>query len=371
MSSLPPTWIEIALEAIQSNFRLVKDFVSPAKVISIVKADAYGHGAVPVARALQQAGTDFLGVASLDEALELKDSGADVPILIVGPLLGGEVDEAVRAGLRITAYCVGIVEEISKSARKQGCPALVHAKIDTGMGRIGMPVEEGEHFVRFAQSQPGITVEGVLTHFSSADCDAEFTIKQLDRFKRLLAALSRGGLNIPLAHAANSAAIFNFPESHLQAVRPGLAIYGIAPSPEPPPVELKPALSFRTTVVMVKSVPASYPVSYGRTHITSKKTILATLPVGYRHGLPRILSNQGEVLIRGRRAPIVGQICMDQMMVDVGGVREVTVGDVATIYGEDGDERKGVEEMSQKAQTIPYELLCALDKRIPRGYLPR
>jgi len=371
MSSPPPTWIEIDLEAIQSNFRAIRSLVSPAKVISIVKADAYGHGAIPVAKALRQAGTEFLGVASLDEALELRDSGLDVPVLIVGPLLGTEVEEAVSAGFRITVYCESIAVEAGKAAQKLGRIALAHVKIDTGMGRIGVPVEEGEEFVRLVQSQPQVTVEGILTHFASADCDQAFTVEQFSKFKHLLQRLSDSGVNVPLAHAANSAAIFNLPESHLQAVRPGLALYGVSPSPERPPVELRPALSLRTTVVLIKSVPAGFSVSYGRMHRTSRPTRLATLPLGYRHGLHRSLSNLGEVLIRGSRAPMVGRICMDQMMVDAGEVPEARVGDVVTVYGSDGDERVGVEEVSQRAQTIPYELLCALDKRIQRVYLPR
>jgi len=371
MTSPPPTWIEVDLDAIRSNFHAVRNFVSPAKVISIVKADAYGHGAVAVAKALEHAGTEFLGVASLEEALELKDSGIHVPILIVGPLLSRETEEAIRAGFRITAYCEEILEEIAEAARRAGPAAVVHAKIDTGMGRIGVTPEEAEVFVRSAKARSQIAVEGILTHFTSADCDAKFTIEQLDRFKAVLDALYRGGVEIPLAHAANSAAIFGFPESHLQAVRPGLALYGIAPSPERPPVELKSALTLKTMVVMVKTVPGGFGVSYGRTHTTSGPTRLATLPLGYRHGLPRSLSNKGDVLIRGTRAPIVGRICMDQMMVDVGEIRGAAVGDIVTIYGKDEAERIGVEEAARKAGTIPYELLCALDKRIRRIYLPQ
>ncbi len=370
MTPTPPTWIEIDLEAIRSNFQQIVDFVSPCTVIPIVKADGYGHGAIAVARALCEAGAGFFGVASVDEAAELKASGIDAPILILGPLLGREVGKAVGEGFRITAFRDDMVSEISRAAAKHRTRALVHAKIDTGMGRIGVPLAEAVSFAQVLRSSRGITLEGIFTHFASADSDEEFTRQQLTGFKRLLSELTATGVEVPTAHAANSAAIFRFPDSHLQAVRPGLAIYGLTQTLEPPPIKLKPALTLRTTVAMLKAVPAGFPVSYGRTYETSRPTTLATLPVGYRHGIPWALSNMGEVLIRGQRAPIVGTVCMDQMVVDVGEVRGAAMGDVVTVYGSEGGERIGVEEVAGKAGTISYEILCALDKKVPRIYLP-
>lgn len=370
-----PVWAEIDLNAIAENCQTVQKLVKPGtEIMAIVKANGYGHGAVQVAKKALESGAGQLGVATQQEALELRQSGIEVPILILGftPLEDAPVSIANR--LTQTVFSLAQGEGLSRAAMELGKKALIHLKIDTGMGRIGFAANDSsvDEIARLV-SLPGLEVEGIYTHLAQADSlDKSSARNQLARFDRFLAKLKSKGIEIPLVHAANSAAIMELPESHYDLVRPGIMLYGLYPSPEMNKnlVKLKPALAWKTRVVHVKEVPAGTPVSYGGTFVTQRITKVATLPLGYADGLKRLLSNRGQVLINGCRAPIIGRICMDQTMVDVTEVGPVAAGDPVTVIGPQGDEEITAEEMAEIVGTINYEIVCGISNRVLRKYIP-
>ena len=359
-----PTWVEIDLNAIRHNFAQVRRIVGPAvKILTVVKADAYGHGMVEVSRKLESCGADYFGVASMAEAASLRSYGIKKPILIFEVILVDCIPELLAHNVTATAFTLPFIRAFSRQAQKEKKVAKIHIKVDTGMGRLGVWHEDALPFIKEALRFPAITIEGVYTHFSSADTDREFTHHQIACFKRLKRAIELSGIHVPLYHAANSMGVIDYRESHFNLVRPGLMLYGLYPKKGlMRTLCLKPAMSFKTRVVHLKNVPAGRSISYGRTFITDKTTAIATVPVGYHDGYFRRFSNKAEVIIRGKRFKIVGRVCMDQCMVDVGGNSAVKVGDTVALLGRSGRKEISADELAEAAQTISYEVVCALGK---------
>lgn len=364
-----PTWAEIDMRAVAYNYRQVKKIVGKnINIMAVVKANAYGHGTVEVSKVLEGLGVAYLGVATTDEAIRLRDHGIRSPILILGHVLPDEVKPAIERNITLT-ICGNELLGAIRDAVKHGLKAKVHMKIDTGMGRIGIWHEEALHFIKNLAQEPGVVIEGIYTHFSSAGRDDFFTTYQIEAFEKLLAKLEDFDIDIPLKHAANSIATVDFKRSHQNLVRPGLIIYGMYPKYNfPKLIKLKPALSFKTRIVYLKDTPAGRSISYGRTYITQKDTKIATLPVGYADGYERNLSNRAEVLIRGRRAPVIGKVTMDQTMIDVGRIRGVKVGDEVVLIGKQGRNEIRAEKIARLAGTIAYETICSISNRVPRVY---
>jgi len=362
-----PTWAEINLDNLSYNFGQIKRLVSSrAKIMVTVKADAYGHGLIPVARRLVREGVDFLGVASIDEGIKLREAGINLPILILGVVLKKDIAPLFKYRLTTTLCDEGLALALNNKARVLRKPIDVHIKVDTGMGRIGVLHKDAEKLIKKIHRLKFIRIEGLFTHLASADINRDFTFYQIGLFQDLIRKLNKDGINIPLVHAANSMGVIGYKRSHFNMVRPGLAIYGLYPK-ENLKINLKPVLSLKTEVVFIKRVPAGYGVSYGQTYITKKSTRIATLPIGYGDGYPRNLSNLAPVLIRGRRFKISGRICMDQIMVDVGDLN-VRIGDEVVLIGAQGKNRISAEELAKLSGTIPYEIVCGLGNRIPRIY---
>ena len=361
-----PTWAEVDLGAVAHNVGLLVERAAPAEVCAVVKADGYGHGAVPVAQAALQAGASWLAVALIEEAVPLRDSGLTVPILLLSEVGPDEFDEVVALDLRPTVYTPAGVA----AAAAEGAPLRVHLKVDTGMHRVGAAPEDLVDLARSVVDAPSLTLEAVWTHCAVADePDRPFTAEQLARFDAALDELAAAGIEVPLTHAANSAGAIAHPAARRSLVRCGIAVYGIDPSPElAGALPLRPALSLRSKVRLVKRVAAGEGISYGLHHTFDRDTTVATVPVGYADGVRRRLGllNQ-EVLIGGVRRPIVGVVTMDQLMVDCGD-DEVAVGDEVVLLGRQGDEEVTVAEWAERLDTIGYEVTCALGPRIPRRW---
>jgi alanine racemase len=365
-----PTWAEVDLRAIEYNYRQIKRLVGKdVKVMAVVKANAYGHGTVEVSAVLERCGVDYLGVATTDEAMRLRDHGIKAPILILGSVLPAEAAVAVEKDITLT-LCGNELREVLQHAAKNGRKAKVHIKVDTGMGRIGVWHEEALDFIKKLASERDVAIEGVYTHFSSAGRDDFFTNYQIEAFERLISQLECSGIDIPLKHAANSIATVDFKRAHLNLVRPGLIIYGMYPKHTfPRLIKLKPALSLKTRIVYIKEVPAGRSISYGRTYITQKPTRIATLPIGYADGYGRNLSNKAEVLVRGQRSAVVGKVTMDQIMIDVGHIKGAKTGDEVVLIGRQGRHEIRAEKLARLAGTIAYEVISLISNRVPRLYI--
>ncbi|MDO8589085.1 MAG: alanine racemase [Armatimonadota bacterium] len=368
---MPSASAEINLEAIRGNLRAIRRKTgSGVRMMAVVKANAYGHGAVNVARAALDGGADTFGVAHVEEAVDLRQAGITSPILALGISSHKETEEILAHDLAATVCDMEFARALSASAAKRGKNARVHVKIDTGMGRIGVRLNDAASFVEQISSLPGICVEGIFTHFPSADEeDRGFTCRQIEDFRSLLARLEERGLRPPLAHAANSGAVLDYPDSYLDMVRAGLIMYGCYPSDcASRSIAIAPALTFKTHVVFVKEIDKDDSVSYGRTFKAARKTRVATIPVGYADGFSRRLSNRGQVLLRGRRVPVIGRVCMDQTMLDVSEVPEARVGDEVILYGSQGNETVSVEDIARMIGTAPHDVLCAIGQRVTRIY---
>ena len=363
-----PTWAEVNLGNLAYNFQQIKKIIaSGTKIMVTIKADAYGHGLIPVAKRLESLKVDFLGVASIDEGVKLRKAGIDAPILILGLILKKDIDPLFKYRLKTTVCDEDLAYALNNRARTFGRPINVHIKIDTGMGRIGVLHPDAEKLIKKIHNLKFINIEGIFTHFPLADMDRKFTLYQIGLFNRLIRNLNRQGLYIPFVHAANSMGIIGYKNSHFNMVRPGLMVYGLYPK-ENLKINLKPVLSLKTKVIFVKKVPRGFGISYGYTYITKKVTRVVTLPIGYGDGYPRNLSNLAPVLIKGKRFKISGNICMDQVMVDVGNLA-VKIGDEVVLIGSQGKNKITAEELAELAGTIPYEIVCGLGSRIPRVYL--
>jgi alanine racemase len=370
---LRPTWAEVDLDALQWNIRQFRSLIGTSvKLLVAVKADAYGHGAVQVSKAAILAGADYLGVASVEEGMELRDAGIDAPILVLGYAPIEAAEYIVRYNLAQTVYQQELVAALAEAAEKLNKKAKVHMKIDTGMSRIGIITPDAAlQLARQVLNRPSLELEGIFTHFSKADeADKTYTYQQLERFQTVIQTLERAGIQIPIQHAANSAATMEFPEAHFQMVRIGIGAYGCYPSAEIDQsiVELRQVLSLYSKIVRLEQIPQDYKVGYGGTYAISGPRMIATVPVGYADGYSRLLSNKGEVLVKGKRVPIAGRISMDQLMIDVTDVPEVEIGDVVCLYGRQGREWISLDEVASAIGTISYEVACDLGKRVPRIY---
>jgi alanine racemase len=368
-----PTWAEVDLGALEYNYTQVKRLAGKdIQMMAVVKANAYGHGTVEVSRVLEGMGVDYLGVATMDEAVRLRDHGIKTSILVLGSVLPEEVRIAKDRDITLTLCNHDILKEIkalAKAEEERGTRIKVHIKVDTGMGRIGVWHEDALHFVKEVSGEKSITLEGIYTHFSSAGRDEFFTAYQMESFERLLTAIEKSWIKIPLKHAANSIATVDYKRAHLNLARPGLIIYGMYPKHTfPKLIKLKPVLSLKTRVVFLKDIPPGRSISYGRTFISQRHTKIATLPIGYADGYHRGLSNKAEVLIRGQYAPIVGKVTMDQTMIDVGHIRAVKIGDEVVLIGKQGRHEIRIEKLARLAGTIAYDFVCGISNRVPRIY---
>ena len=366
------TWAEIDLDAIAFNAAGLKAHAGgKAELMATVKANAYGHGAVPVARAAMEGGATRLAVHRTLEGVQLCQAGITAPILIMGYTLPAESERVVRWGLTPTVNSRPQAEALSAAAVAQGKVLPVHVKVDTGMGRYGLLPAEVPDLVRFLSGLPGLALEGLYTHYAIADlADKTFTRHQFSIYMDVVQQLKTAGFTFPLKHVSNSAAALDLPEMALDMVRCGIALYGLRPSDEvEPAVPLRPALTLKSRIVRVRTLPAGSSISYGRTCITDEPMRVALVPVGYGDGYHRILSNRGAVLIHGRRAPIVGRVCMDQFVVDVSHIPAVQLHDVVVLIGRQGTGHIPAEEVARWAETINYEVTTSLLPRVARVYM--
>lgn len=367
-------YAQINLDAIVYNMNQMKERLGgDTKLIAVIKTDGYGHGAVPVAELFED--TEYVwgyATASLDEALVLREAGIQKPILVLGCVFPDQYEEMIQYEIRAAVYMREMAQGMSETAKRLGKTALLHIKVDTGMGRIGFPVsEESADTIREISLLENVALEGMFTHFAKADeTDKAYTRMQHEKFVWMQKALGERGVEITYLDCDNSAGIIDFPELKHDLARAGISLYGMYPSSEvdQKAIHLKPALELISHVSYVKEVEAGTSISYGGTFVTSEKMKIATIPVGYGDGYPRSLSNKGEVLIHGKRAKILGRICMDQFMVDVTKIPDTAFMDKVTLVGRDGEEFISVEELSGLSGRFPYEFVCCLSKRIPRVY---
>ncbi len=367
-----PTWVEIDLSAIANNTRQIQSLVGPGvRILASLKADAYGHGALKVARTVLHNGASMLGVATVSEAAPLREAGISAPILVFGYVPNWQMREAVYLGLTITLYSIESAQALSRAAQALRQTVKVHMKVDTGMGRLGIRAEhiaEVLKLIHEIRDLPHLDLEGIFTHFARADTHDQAHVRmQLTRFQDVLQSLEEEHIRPPLVHAANSAAIFSLPEAHFNMVRPGIALYGLDPSSEVRlPVGFRPALSFKTQVAQVKTIPAGESISYGGSYITDRPTSVAILPVGYADGFRRSPTNWGSVLVHGKEAPLLGRVCMDQCVIDVSHIPQVRVGDEVVLIGRQGDIELTAEQVAQRLGTINYEVVSEILARVPR-----
>lgn len=366
--SFRPTWAEVSLKNIADNFSKVRKIVGPkVKIMACVKADAYGHGIIPVSKRFVFSGADYLAVACIDEAIKLREDNVELPILILGMIFEKDVPALFEYRLTPTVCTTELAFAINKMAGQLKCVAKIHIKVDTGMNRIGIVHENAFDFIKKISTLKSLKIEGLFTHLACADINGGYTLRQLGLFNQLLAALKKEGIKIPLVHAANSMGVIGYKESHFNMVRPGLMLYGLSPRSDLD-IKLKPALALKTKVVYCKRLPKGEGISYGHIYVTRADTNIVTLPIGYGDGYPRNLSNEGYVLIKGRRFKISGRVCMDQVMVDVGSLK-VPLGEEVVLIGSQGKNKITAEELARYAGTISYEIVCGFGLRVPRIYI--
>jgi alanine racemase len=365
------SWVEVDLDNFSRNWEEMKRLVGPnVRILQVVKADAYGHGAIEISNIALKNGADMLGVANADEGVQLRVSGITAPILILSPSTGSEINEIIKYNLIPSVSDLNFARELQKRSKKADIRMPIHIEVDTGMGRGGTIHHEAYKMIREIMGLSNLSMEGVFTHLSSSEVMSGYNRMQWLLFRELIDTLHENGIHIPITHMANSGAVLNFPEFHLHMVRPGLMSYGIYPSPETKTkANLAPVMSFKTRIVLIKEFPQGYSIGYGRSYITEKPTKIATIPVGYGDGYGRILSNRGEALIRGRRSPIVGRVSMDMCTIDVSHIPECRMGDEVVLMGSQEGECISADELADKTDTISYEVLCALGKRAPRIFL--
>ncbi|MCX7816805.1 MAG: alanine racemase [Syntrophales bacterium] len=367
------SWVEVDLDNFANNWKEIRRIVGPeVKVLQVVKADAYGHGSIEIAKVALENGAYCLGVANADEGVQLRISGISAPILILSPSPGGEIREIIKYNLTPSISDISFARDLQKACAKAGMCIPVHVEVDTGMGRGGILYSEALKVIREIASMPNLTLEGIFTHLSCSEIRAEYNVYQWELFRRVLKELEANNINVPIKHMSNSGAILNYPEFNLDMVRPGLMSYGIYPSLETRErAQLHPVMVFKTRIVLIKDFPKGYSIGYNRTYITEKPSRIATIPVGYGDGYGVILSNAGEVLIRGKRAPVVGRVSMDMCTVDVSHIPGCAVGDEVVLMGSQGDETISAYDIANRVKTITYEILCTLGKRAPRVFIQR
>ncbi len=368
---------EISLDAVKQNFESMRANIHPdTGIIAVIKADGYGHGAVPIAKLMEPESYIWgFAAATAEEALELREAGIEKPVLILGPVFHEYYDELVRRNIRIPVMDLEDARAFGEAGIRNDCPAVVHLALDTGMSRIGFAdQEESVKTILQIRDLPGIRIEGMFTHFARADeTDRSPADVQLARYLAFADRLEKAGVRIPLRHCSNSAGIIRMPQANLNAVRAGITMYGIYPSAEVErePVSLAPVMKLISHVSFVKTVPAGTAVSYGGTWVAERPTCLATIPAGYADGYPRMLSGKGWVLIHGQKAPICGRVCMDQFMVDVTDIPDVRKGDRVILLGTDGEETITADTLGDLSGRFSYELVCEISSRVPRTYVYR
>lgn len=366
---------DVNLDAIYKNIQETRKIVKPdTKIMVIIKADGYGHGAVPIAKVLDSI-VDAFGIAIIEEGIELRKNGITKPLLILGVTPAPLYDKLVEFDIMPAIFSYKSAELLAQEAKRQNKTAKIHIAVDTGMSRIGFPVNEGsvQEIKRIAQLD-GIEIDGCFSHFATADeLDKTFTLQQIKIFQSFVDKLEENGVHIPVKHLSNSAGIIEVPGAQYDMVRQGISTYGLYPSAEVDRSRLPlcPAMEIKSYVTYVKTLEAGVGISYGQTFVTKERMRIATVPVGYADGYPRALSNQGYVLIRGKRASILGRICMDQFMVDVTDIPDVTEGDIVTLVGRDKNECITVEELAAMSHSFNYEFICDIGKRVPRVYYYR
>lgn len=377
---------EVDLAALAHNIRELRHVTSPvAEMMAVVKADGYGHGAIPVARVAMANGADRLAVARINEVIQLRKGGIEAPLLLFGYCAPDYVRHLVDHGAGASVASLASAQQLSEAAGRLGVQLTLHIKVDTGMGRLGVVsdallennvtiegMNRAAHEILAVARLPHLTVEGIYTHFACADsADKTSARKQLSLFLELLELLKKEGFEVPLRHAANSAATIEMPESHLDLVRPGIAQYGLWPSADTDRrlIDLKPVMSIKSTVIQVKDVPAGFTISYGSTYTTPEPTRIATVPVGYADGYDRVLSSRGAMLVRGVRAPVLGRVCMDLTMIDVGHINGVETGDEVVLLGKQGDETISADEIANLVNTINYEVVSSITARVEKHYI--
>lgn len=382
----PLTWAEIDLNAYAHNIRELRRITQPdSKLMAVVKANGYGHGAAEVAREALKHGAAWLGVARINEAVDLRGAGLEAPILVLGYTPAELAQQLIEFDLSQAVYGHTNAEKFSSQAQKLGKKISVHIKIDSGMGRLGLvtPALLPEKEIRESNPDPvvavkkisklkGLEIQGVFTHFATADsADRTYANRQLDIFLDFLHQLDRDGLQPPLRHAANSAALIEMPDSHLDMVRPGIATYGLNPSDEinKDKADLKPVMSLKSRIIHLKKVSAGFNVSYGITYQTEKPTTIATVPVGYADGLNRLFSSRGQMMVQGQKVSIIGRVCMDLTMLDVGEVSDVGMEDEVVIFGRQGNDSITADDLASELNTINYEIVSTVTARVPRVYV--
>jgi alanine racemase len=366
-----PTVAEVNLKALEFNYRQIqKKIPRGVNILAVVKADAYGHGAVPVSLKLEKLGVEYLGVAIPDEGVELRKGGVKAPILILGGIYKEDGDRVLQYNLTPVVFQKEHLKALTKAAERRQRKVKVHLKVDTGMGRLGVPLDLWASFLAELNQFPRIEVEGILSHFSMSDGEETFTARQWKEFQRAIGMAKEMGVSWKYLHMANSATLTAFPHYYGNLVRPGIMLYGCCPSPRLKHlVRLKPVMTLKTHIHFLKSIPPGAKISYGGTFVTKRESLIATLPIGYADGYNRHLSNQGEVLVRGKKAPIVGTVCMDFVMVDVTEIPNVSSGDEVVLVGKQGKQSITAEEIAKKINSISYEVMCSIGKRIPRVYI--
>lgn len=366
------TYLEIDVNALRHNIEIVRTKVGgDVKILCLVKANAYGHGAVAVAKYCEDF-IDYLGVATVDEGIELRKSGARLPILVVGNVAKSRFADAVGFDLELTAHCLDVAKSLDAYCKSNNKIAKVHIAVDTGMGRIGFLPDEVDGAVEVCRLS-NICVKGVFTHFAKADeYDKSYTYMQKNLFDKFVDSLKVAGVDVGLRHVANSASILEMPSDGYDMVRTGIMTYGLFPSADvDTTVDLRPVMSMHTHVIHIKKLPKGSSVSYGGDFVTIKDTVVATIAVGYGDGYPRALSGKGYTLVRGKRAPIIGRICMDQTMIDVTDIQDVKVGDIVTLFGCQGNEKITADDIAKLADTINYEIVCGIAPRVNKVYIYR
>lgn len=375
------TWAQVDLNAIRYNFNSIKNKVSKGtKILCVLKADAYGHGAKFLIKEYERLGADYYGVSNLDEAVQLRRAGAKKPILIFGYTPPEMAETLSKENISQALFSLEYAKELYDACKEKNVKVKVHLKIDTGMSRIGFFCQSDEginksvkEIEKIYKNMLLLDIEGIFTHFSVADDvinNKEYTIYQFNNFKKVISELEKIGIKIPLKHCCNSGGIISFPEMHMDMVRAGVILYGLYPSKEAEgKINLKPAMELKAVVSQVKEIPKNTSLSYGRTFVSNEKMKIASVTIGYADGYSLRFSNNSEVLVKGKRANIVGRVCMDQLMIDVTDIEGVKSGDVITVFGTDGQEKISVDYLADKIGTINYEIVCLIGKRVPRMYV--
>ena len=373
MEFLKRTWAEIDLDGLAHNFNIVKKAVGSARIMAVVKADAYGHGDSVLTGELERLGADAFAVSNLEEALHVRDAGTKLPILILGVTPVQFADVLANNNISQTVFSTDYAEKLSASAKKLGVTVDCHIKTDSGMGRLGFDVlydrENAIKEIENCTKLPNLSFSGIFTHFAEADSEngREYTNEQYSAFNKTVNALNEKGITFDYVHCCNSAGAMTYPEMHGTAVRAGIILYGLDPAQRK--TDFMPIMELKSIIAQLRLHKKGSTVGYGRTHTLERDTLVATIPVGYADGYPRKLSNTASVLVNGKRAKILGRVCMDQLMVDVTDIEGVAEDGVVTLFGKEGDEFLGIDELAVQSETINYELVCLVGKRVPRVYI--